>query len=79
MESTETRVLRTIRPFAQCELKMDTRIADAGMDSLSLMCATQACMDEFNCNVRDEEFRVIQTVGDIVSLFQPAEIAQPAA
>jgi acyl carrier protein len=68
MESTESRVLRSIQPYAQSSLMLDSRLADAGMGSLDVICAVHAIEEEFDCMVETTDFHRIQTVSDIVRL-----------
>ena len=70
-ESVQSRILRAIQPFAQVQLALDTNLRDAGMNSLDMMVAIQACQDEFDIDVSDEQFKDIQTVQDVVNLFKP--------
>lgn len=72
MEDITAIVLNALLPYADIDLSVETNVRDAGITSLELMCAIQQLQDEIDCDIADEDFKNIQSVGDIVALFEAA-------
>jgi acyl carrier protein len=68
MDFLEEKVISVIKENTNvdCEIKLDHRLEDLGIDSLEKIMIINSLEDEFSIEIEDGEVKALKTVSDIV-------------